>query len=95
MYLYGGFRLRQGWPPKTWRTYNHHPRYLVNQFGLRNKMAILCQWFDQPQAAIGGRDAMGVVTKENLIPSQARQHYLHRASGMRGNRIDLQGIYLG
>ncbi len=45
MYLYGGFRIRQGWPPKTWRTYNHHPRYLVNQFGLRNKMAILSETF--------------------------------------------------
>ncbi len=45
MYLYGWYSLRNGWPPKIWRTYNHHPRYLVNQFGFRNKMAILSETF--------------------------------------------------
>lgn len=45
MYLYGGFRLREGWPPTSWMTYNHHPRYLTNQFGLRNRMAILSETF--------------------------------------------------
>jgi dipeptidyl-peptidase-4 len=45
MYLYGWYNLRNGWPPKIWRTYNHHPRYLVNQFGFRNKMAILSETF--------------------------------------------------
>lgn len=43
--IYGGYSLRQGWPPKNLYTYNHHPRYLVNQFGLRNKMAILSETF--------------------------------------------------
>ena len=36
---------REGWPIKTIYTYNHHPRYLVNQFGLRNRMAILSEAF--------------------------------------------------
>ncbi|MEP1094917.1 MAG: M14 family metallopeptidase [Cyclobacteriaceae bacterium] len=43
--IYGGYTLREGWPPKNLYTYNHHPRYLVNQFGLRNKMAILSETF--------------------------------------------------
>jgi len=43
--IYGGYSLRQGWPPKALYTYNHHPRYLVNQLGLRNKMAILSETF--------------------------------------------------
>jgi len=43
--IYGGYSLRQGWPPKALYTYNHHPRYLVNQMGLRNKMAILSETF--------------------------------------------------
>jgi len=43
--VYGGYRLRKGWPPKDFYTYNHHPRYLVNQFGLRNRMAILSETF--------------------------------------------------
>ncbi|VAV82961.1 hypothetical protein MNBD_BACTEROID02-247, partial [hydrothermal vent metagenome] len=30
---YGGYSLRQGWPTKTIYTYNHHPRYIVNQMG--------------------------------------------------------------
>jgi hypothetical protein len=36
---------KEGWPIKSITTYNHHPRYLVNQFGLRNKMAILSEAF--------------------------------------------------
>lgn len=43
--IYGGYALSEGWPPKNFYTYNHHPRYLVNQFGLRNKMAILSETF--------------------------------------------------
>lgn len=42
---YGGYSLRQGWPPKNLYTYNHHPRYLVNQMGLRNKIGILSEAF--------------------------------------------------
>jgi len=42
---YGGYSLRQGWPPKALYTYNHHPRYLVNQMGLRNKIGILSEAF--------------------------------------------------
>ena len=42
---FGDYDLRQGWPPKNFYTYNHHPRYLVNQFGLRNRMAILSEAF--------------------------------------------------
>lgn len=43
---YGYYFTRQeGWPIKTISTYNHHPRYLVNQFGLRNRMAILSEAF--------------------------------------------------
>ena len=42
---YGYYSTRQGWPPTTIYTYNHHPRYLVNQMGLRNKMGILSESF--------------------------------------------------
>lgn len=42
---YGWYNLREGWPPKSIETYNHHPRYLVNQMGLRNRMAILSETF--------------------------------------------------
>jgi len=43
---YGDYDLRDnGWPAKKFFTYNHHPRYLVNQFGLRNRMAILSEAF--------------------------------------------------
>jgi hypothetical protein len=42
---YGDFSIRDGWPVKKFATYNHHPRYLVNQFGLRNRMAILSEAF--------------------------------------------------
>ena len=43
--IYGGYRLRSGWPPKALYTYNHHPRYLINQMGLRNRMGILSETF--------------------------------------------------
>lgn len=42
---YGDYDIREAWPPKNFYTYNHHPRYLVNQFGLRNRMAILSEAF--------------------------------------------------
>ncbi|NOY47918.1 MAG: M14 family metallopeptidase [Chlorobi bacterium] len=42
---YGGYSLRQGWPTKAIYTYNHHPRYIVNQMGLRNKVGILSEAF--------------------------------------------------
>lgn len=42
---FGDYYLREGWPPKNFYTYNHHPRYLVNQMGLRNRMSILSESF--------------------------------------------------
>lgn len=42
---YGYYFLRQGWPPKAISTYNHHPRYLVNMMGLRNRVGILSEAF--------------------------------------------------
>lgn len=42
---YGWYNLREGWPPKYIQTYNHHPRYLVNMMGLRNRMGILSETF--------------------------------------------------
>jgi hypothetical protein len=42
---YGYYYLRQGWPPNAIYTYNHHPRYIVNQMGLRNKVGILSEAF--------------------------------------------------
>ncbi len=42
---FGDFSTREGWPLKNFYTYNHHPRYVVNQFGLRNRMAILSESF--------------------------------------------------
>lgn len=42
---YGYYFIRNGWPPKAIYTYNHHPRYIVNQMGLRNKMGILSEAF--------------------------------------------------
>ncbi|HKJ06456.1 MAG TPA: M14 family metallopeptidase [Flavobacteriaceae bacterium] len=42
---YGYYFIRNGWPPKAIYTYNHHPRYLVNYMGLRNKMGILSEAF--------------------------------------------------
>lgn len=43
--VYGDYELSEGWPPKNFYTYNHQPRYLVNQFGFRNRMAILSEAF--------------------------------------------------
>ncbi len=42
---YGEYDIREVWPPKDFYTYNHHPRYLVNQFSLRNRLAILSEAF--------------------------------------------------
>ena len=42
---YGDYDVREGWPIKNFYTYNHHPPYLVNQFSLRNRMAILSEAF--------------------------------------------------
>jgi hypothetical protein len=42
---YGDYEVSEGWPTRNFYTYNHHPRYLVNQFGLRNRMAILSEAF--------------------------------------------------
>ena len=42
---YGDYNLREGWPIKNFYTYNHHPRYIINQFGLRNRMGILSEAF--------------------------------------------------
>lgn len=42
---YGDYNTRESWPPKNFYTYNHHPRYIINQFGLRNRMAILSEAF--------------------------------------------------
>lgn len=41
---YGGFDYKD-WPPTELRTYHHAPRYLTNQMGLRNRMAILSETF--------------------------------------------------
>lgn len=41
---YGGFDYRD-WPPSELRTYHHAPRYLTNNMGLRNRMAILSETF--------------------------------------------------
>ena len=30
---------------KKFYTYNHHPRYIINQIGLRNRMSILSESF--------------------------------------------------
>lgn len=42
---YGDYNVREAWPPKNFYTYNHHPRYLVNQFSLRNRLGILSEAF--------------------------------------------------
>jgi hypothetical protein len=42
---FGDFSTREGWPLKNFYTYNHHPRYIVNHIGLRNRMAILSESF--------------------------------------------------
>jgi hypothetical protein len=42
---YGDYHLEEGWPPKNFYSYNHHPRYLVNMMGLRNRIGILSEAF--------------------------------------------------
>lgn len=42
MFLYGGFR---GWPPTSWSTFSHMPRYITNYMGLRNRLGILSETF--------------------------------------------------
>ncbi len=42
---FGDFSVREGWPIKNFYTYNHHPRYIINQIGLRNRMSILSETF--------------------------------------------------
>ncbi len=42
---YGDYNVREGWPLKNFYTYNHHPRYIINQFGLRNRIGILSEAF--------------------------------------------------
>ena len=42
---YGYHNLWEGWPVTAIYTYNHHPRYMVNQMGLRNKIGILSEAF--------------------------------------------------
>lgn len=42
---YGDYDLKEGWPVKNYYAYNHRPRYLVNQFSLRNRIAILSEAF--------------------------------------------------
>ena len=42
---YGDYNTKESWPPKNFYTYNHHPRYIINQFGLRNRMGILSEAF--------------------------------------------------
>lgn len=42
---FGDFYTREGWPVKNFYTYNHHPRYIINQIGLRNRMSILSESF--------------------------------------------------
>ena len=42
---YGYHNLSEGWPVTRIYTYNHHPRYIVNMMGLRNKVGILSEAF--------------------------------------------------
>jgi hypothetical protein len=42
---FGDFNTREGWPVTKFYTYNHHPRYIINQIGLRNRMSILSEAF--------------------------------------------------
>lgn len=42
---YGDYNVNEGWPPKNFYTYNHHPRYLVNHFSVRNRIGILSEAF--------------------------------------------------
>jgi D-ribose pyranose/furanose isomerase RbsD len=42
---YGDYSAEEAWPPKSFYSYAYQPRYLVNQFGFRNRMAILSEAF--------------------------------------------------
>lgn len=42
---YGDYELSEGWPPKNFYTYDYRPMFLVNQFSLRNRLAILSEAF--------------------------------------------------
>lgn len=42
---FGDFNVREGWPLRSFYTYNHHPRYIINQIGLRNRMSVLSEAF--------------------------------------------------
>lgn len=42
---FGDFYGLRRWPVKTFSTYNHHPRYLVNMMGVRNRLGILSEGF--------------------------------------------------
>jgi hypothetical protein len=42
---FGDFYGLRSWPVKTFSTYNHHPRYLVNMMGVRNRLGILSEGF--------------------------------------------------
>ncbi|MFC2188453.1 M14 family metallopeptidase [Fulvivirgaceae bacterium LMO-SS25] len=42
---FGDYYGLRRWPVNRFSTYNHHPRYLVNQMGLRNKLGILSENF--------------------------------------------------
>jgi hypothetical protein len=42
---FGDFYGLREWPVTSFFTYNHHPRYLVNQMGFRNRLGILSEGF--------------------------------------------------
>lgn len=42
---FGDFYTKEKWPMTNFYTYNHHPRYIINQMGLRNRQSILSESF--------------------------------------------------
>jgi hypothetical protein len=42
---FGDYYGLRRWPVETFSTYNHHPRYLVNMMGVRNRIGILSEGF--------------------------------------------------
>lgn len=42
---FGDYYGLRRWPVTTFSTYNHHPRYLVNMMGVRNRLGILSEGF--------------------------------------------------
>lgn len=42
---FGDFYTKEKWPLTNFYTYNHHPRYIINQMGLRNRQSILSESF--------------------------------------------------